>query len=161
MHGLRDEVAKLQDGHEELRDEIHTEDLSRAELKIRVEQLVERIVDGHKVPLEFALKQYADEMPSPELERKVQALSAKLEHIGPVNPEAITERGARAAFRVSEDAARRHREVQDTAAKDSKASRHRDRREVQRDAGRGQLEFQGHIFYPVPQRERGAGADRP
>ncbi len=94
LHGLRDEVAKLQDGHEELRDEIHTEDLSRAELKIRVEQLVERIVDGHKVPLEFALKQYADEMPSPELERKVQALSAKLEHIGPVNPEAITEREA-------------------------------------------------------------------
>jgi chromosome segregation protein len=94
LHVLRAEVAKLQDRHEELRDEIHTEDLSRAELKIRVEQLVERIVDVHKVPLEFALKQYADVEPSPELERKVQTLSARLEHIGPVNPEAITEREA-------------------------------------------------------------------
>jgi len=59
-----------------------------------VEQLVERIVDGHKVPLEFALKQHPEEEPCPELEEKVTKLSAQLEHIGPVNPEAIAEREA-------------------------------------------------------------------
>jgi chromosome segregation protein len=91
---IRDEVSKMQDQHEELRDQIHTEDLARAELKIMVEQLVERIVDGYKVPLDFALKQYPEEEPSPELEEKVAALTAQLEHIGPVNPEAIAERQA-------------------------------------------------------------------
>ncbi len=91
LRSLREEVAGMQDSHEELRDTLHGEDLSRAELKIRVEQLVARIVDGYSVPLEFALKQYTDEEPDPELERKVERLSAELEHIGPVNPEAITE----------------------------------------------------------------------
>jgi len=94
LRTLRDEVGKLQDRHEELRDQVHTEDLSRAELKIRVEQLVTRIVDGHKVPIEFALKQHPEEKPTPELEEKVEKLAARLEHIGPVNPEAITEREA-------------------------------------------------------------------
>ena len=94
LRAIRDEVSKLQDQHEELRDQIHSEDLSRAELKIMVEQLVERIVDGHKVPLEFALKQHPEEGPCPELEEKVTKLSAQLEHIGPVNPEAIAEREA-------------------------------------------------------------------
>ncbi len=92
LRDVRDEVSRLQDRHEELRDRIHGEDLSHAELKVRVEQLVERIVDGHKVPLEFALKQYPEEEPSAELEQRVEELTGELEHIGPVNPEAITER---------------------------------------------------------------------
>lgn len=94
LRAMREEVGKLQDGHEEVRDQVHGEDLSRAELKIRVEQLVERIVDGHKVPLDFALKQYPEEEPGPGLEEKVHNLTAELEHIGPVNPEAIIEREA-------------------------------------------------------------------
>lgn len=94
LRSLRDELSDAQRKHEELRDLIHGEDLSRAELKVRVEQLVERIVDGHKVPLEFALKQYPDDEPIPELERRVEELTENLEHVGPVNPEAITEREA-------------------------------------------------------------------
>jgi chromosome segregation protein len=94
LRTLREEINLLQDKHEELRESMHGEDLSSAELKIRVEQLVERIVDGHQVPLDFAFKQYADEEPSEELEEMVETLASKLEHIGPVNPEAITEREA-------------------------------------------------------------------
>jgi len=89
---LREQVAALQLTNESLRDQIHEEDLSRAELKVRVEQLVERIVDEHKVPLEFALKQYTDQEPTPEMEEKLEELSRLLEQIGPVNPEAIIER---------------------------------------------------------------------
>ena len=91
---LRDEIAASQRQHEELLEQMHSEDLSRAELKIRVEQLVDRIVDEHKVPLEFALAQHLDESPTPELEQSVEELSARMENIGPVNPEAIAERQA-------------------------------------------------------------------
>lgn len=89
---LRDRMVELRGQHEELIGQVHAEELSRAELKVKVEQLVERIVDGHKVPVEFALKQYPDEGPTDELQAAVDELTEKLEHIGPVNPEAITER---------------------------------------------------------------------
>jgi len=92
LHRLREEASQKQDEHDTLRDLIHEEDLARAELKVRVEQLVERIVDENKVPLEFALKTYPEEEPTPELEAKLEELTAQLERIGPVNPEAITER---------------------------------------------------------------------
>ena len=91
LRKLREEVADLQGKHDVLRDRIHGDDLSRAELKVRVEQLVERIVDGHQVPLEFALKHHPEGLSAPDLERKVEELSGELEHIGPVNPEAIVE----------------------------------------------------------------------
>ena len=94
LRTLREEISRLQDRHEELRESMHGEDLSSAELKIRVEQLVQRIVDVYKVPLEFAFKQYSDSEQSLELEEKVIKLTSQLEHIGPVNPEAITEREA-------------------------------------------------------------------
>jgi chromosome segregation protein len=92
LHELREEGSRKQQDHDELRDLIHSEELARAELKVRVEQLVERIVDENKVPLEFALKTYPAEELTPELEARLVELAAELEHIGPVNPEAITER---------------------------------------------------------------------
>lgn len=91
---MHDDISRLQKDHDDLRELSHGEDLSKAELKIKVEQLLERIVDEHKVPLEFALKQYPDEEPTPELETRVDELARGLEYIGPVNPEAITEREA-------------------------------------------------------------------
>jgi len=94
LKGVRGEVEGIQRRHDELVEMIHGEDLERAELKIRVEQLVERIVDGYKVPLEYALEQYAGETLDPSLEEKVEEFSRELEHIGPVNPEAITEKAA-------------------------------------------------------------------
>ena len=94
LRSVREEMLGRKRLHDALREDLHGEDLSRAELKLRVEQLVDGIVDGHKVPLEFALNQYPDELPTPELERAVERLSARMEHIGPVNPEAITERQA-------------------------------------------------------------------
>jgi len=94
LRTLREEMSALQDDHERLRDQIHDEELARTELKVRVEQLVERIVDEHKVPLDFALKHHPEEEPTPELEQRVEELQRELEHVGPVNPEAITEREA-------------------------------------------------------------------
>lgn len=94
LRALRESLASMQADHEALRDQVHAEELSSAELKVRVEQLVERIVDEHKVPLDFAVKQYPDAEPTPELESKVAGLAAELERIGPVNPEAIAEREA-------------------------------------------------------------------
>ena len=90
----REKISDLMKEHESLRELSHADELGRAELKVKVEQLVERIVDGHKVPLEFALKQYASEEPVEELDARVNALSAKMEHIGPVNPEALADHGA-------------------------------------------------------------------
>lgn len=92
LRALREEVGSLQEKHESLRDQVHTEDLATAELKVRVETLVANIIDVHKMPLDFALKQYADEEVTPEMEEKVERLLGELEHIGPVNPEAITEK---------------------------------------------------------------------
>ena len=89
-----EKISDLMKEHESLRELSHADELGRAELKVKVEQLVERIVDGHKVPLEFALKQYASEEPVEELDARVNALSAKMEHIGPVNPEALADHGA-------------------------------------------------------------------
>jgi chromosome segregation protein len=92
LRALREEVASLQEKHESLRDQVYTEDIAAAELKVRVETLVANIIDVHKVPLDFALKQYADEEVTPEMEVRVERLLGELEHIGPVNPEAITEK---------------------------------------------------------------------
>jgi chromosome segregation protein len=95
MRSLRERISASQRLHEELREQMHAEDLSRAELKIKVEQLVDRITDEHKVPLEFALAHYPDEpVPVEELERRVDELALRMERIGPVNPEAIAERQA-------------------------------------------------------------------
>ncbi|MFH1149351.1 MAG: chromosome segregation protein SMC [Actinomycetota bacterium] len=92
LRALREEVASLQERHESLRDQVHTEDIAAAELKVRVETVVEGIVDVHKVPIDFALKQCADEEVTPEMEERVERLLGELEHMGPVNPEAITEK---------------------------------------------------------------------
>ncbi|MBU1670978.1 MAG: chromosome segregation protein SMC [Actinobacteria bacterium] len=92
LRALREEVVSLQERHESLRDQVHTEDVAAAELKVRVETLVSGIIDVHKVPIDFALKQYTDEEVTPEMEERVERLLAELEHMGPVNPEAITEK---------------------------------------------------------------------
>ena len=92
LRSLRDETAGIQRERDELREQIHGDDLAHTELKIKVEQLVEKIVDEHKVPLEFALKQCPAGEPVSELEKKVEQLTERLEHIGPVNPEAVTEK---------------------------------------------------------------------
>ncbi len=91
IRAQRDTIAELMKEHESLRELVHADELGMAELKVKVEQLVERIVDGHKVPLDFALKQYADESPALELEAKVESLAGRMEHIGPVNPEALAD----------------------------------------------------------------------
>ncbi|MBK5092878.1 MAG: AAA family ATPase, partial [Actinobacteria bacterium] len=92
LRSLRDEISGIQRERDELREQMHGDDLAHAELKVKVEQLVEKIVDEHKVPLEFALKQCQEGEPESELERKVEELTGHLEHIGPVNPEAVTEK---------------------------------------------------------------------
>lgn len=92
LRGLRGRMGELQAGHEALRDQMHGEDLARAELKVKVEQLVDGITGEHKMPLEFALKQYPGDEPVEELENEVEVLAARVEQIGPVNPEAIIER---------------------------------------------------------------------
>jgi len=89
---LRGAIDGLQAERESLRDRMHAEELSNAEMKVRVEQLVDRIVDDHKVPLEFALKHYPDEAPMGELEARIEELTRQLEAIGPINPKAIIER---------------------------------------------------------------------
>ena len=92
LKSLRDEIAMIQRERDQLREQIHGEDLEHAELKVKVEQLVGKIVDEYKVPLEFALKQCPEGESEQELLRKVEELSERLKHIGPVNPEALTEK---------------------------------------------------------------------
>ena len=92
LRALRDEISVIQRERDELREQIHGDDLAHAELKVKVEQLLEKIIDEHKVPLEFALKQCPEGEQVSELEKKVEELTGRLEHIGPVNPEAVTEK---------------------------------------------------------------------
>ena len=92
LRSFRDEISDIQRERDEQREQMHGDDLAHAELKVKVEQLVEKIVDEHKVPLEFALKQCPGGEPVSELEKKVEVLTERLEHIGPVNPEAVTEK---------------------------------------------------------------------
>lgn len=94
IRARRERMSTFMKERESLRELSHADELGRAELKVKVEQLVERIVDEHKVPLEFALKQYADESSIEELEAKVTRLFEQMEHIGPVNPEALADHGA-------------------------------------------------------------------
>ncbi len=92
LRALREAAAQLQGRHEALRDQVHGEELAKAELKVRVEQLVDRITDEHKVPLDFAFKHHPQNEPAEQLQEKVEDLERQLEHVGPVNPEAIIER---------------------------------------------------------------------
>ena len=89
---VRSEIEELERNFEDVRNELHSEEVSSAPMKVKLSELSAKITGEHGIPLEFALKHYPDSEPTEELTEKVRQLEAKLERIGPVNPDAIVER---------------------------------------------------------------------
>lgn len=88
---LKVEILRLEEEEKTLEDKIHSRELSSAEVKVKLEQVVEKITKTHGVSLEFALKAHNHSVERDELERRIEELSGKLEQIGPVNPEAMSQ----------------------------------------------------------------------
>ncbi|MDD5448561.1 MAG: AAA family ATPase, partial [Actinomycetota bacterium] len=88
---LKVEILRLEEEKRALEDKIHSQELSSAEVKVKLEQVAEKITKTHGVSLEFALKTHDPSVERSELERRIEELGVKLERLGPVNPEAISQ----------------------------------------------------------------------
>ncbi len=87
---LKDEITTLQD-------RIHQRDLSRAQLELRVQAAVQKIVEEYNLPLERALDKYPEDIDLEQSKSHARSLKSKIAALGPINPIAIDE------YKVLED----------------------------------------------------------
>ncbi len=78
----------------ELRELVHNRDLAAAQLKMRVDMLVQRLLDEYKLPLETALTEYLPASSVEDMKTRLEGLQRRLDSLGQVNPRAVEEYGA-------------------------------------------------------------------
>ena len=91
---LRRRLEELEAREGELRELVHNRDLAAAELKMRVDMLVQRLLDEHKVPLETALSDYLPTASVEEMKEELERLERRRERLGEVNLRAVEEHRA-------------------------------------------------------------------
>ena len=94
LDGLRRGMEELEVREAELRELVHNRDLAAAQLKMRVDMLVQRLLDEHRVPLETALSEYLPTAPQGEMKEKLERLERRRDMLGQVNPRAVEEHRA-------------------------------------------------------------------
>ncbi len=94
LEALRERLAELGTREEELRERSHNRDLVAAQLKMRVDMLVQRLLDEYKMPLETAVTDYLPERPVLEMREKCEDLERRRDSLGQVNLMAVEEHHA-------------------------------------------------------------------
>ncbi len=94
LEGLSGRLREMEAREGELRDLVHNRDLLAAQLKMRVDMLVQRLLDEYRVPLETALTEYVPERPVADLKEEVESLERRREMLGQVNLRAAEEHQA-------------------------------------------------------------------
>lgn len=84
---LREQMAASQES-------LHEVELSKAQLELKVQASVQKIVDEYDLPLERALEKYPLEIETEETEKAARRLRARIAGLGPINPIAIQEYNA-------------------------------------------------------------------
>ncbi len=96
---LKRSLELLSREEESLKELLHQDEVADAELKFKINQLSSEIIEGHRISVDVALRQYESDEPVSSLERRIETLASELERLGPVNPvavndlEALEERG--------------------------------------------------------------------
>jgi chromosome segregation protein len=89
---LRIEELETREG--ELRELVHNRDLAVAQLKMRVDMLVQRLLDEHKLPVETALADYLPTAPTSEMKGRLERQERRRDMLGQVNLRAVEEHKA-------------------------------------------------------------------
>lgn len=84
---LRQQVAATQE-------RLHEVELFKAQLELKVQAAVQKIVDEYNLPLERALEKYPQEIDSEDAEKRARKLRSRIASLGPINPIAIQEYNA-------------------------------------------------------------------
>jgi chromosome segregation protein len=74
-----------------IQESLHQVELSKAQLELKVQTAVQKIVDEYNLPLERALEKYPLEIETGEAEKRARKLRARIAGLGPINPIAIQE----------------------------------------------------------------------
>lgn len=72
-------------------EKLHHLGISKAQLELRVNGLVQKLIDEFDVPLEKALSGYSFDVSKDEMSLRVKGIKSKIFSLGPVNPIAIDE----------------------------------------------------------------------
>jgi len=91
---LRRRLDEMESREGELREIVHNRDLAAAQLKMRVDMLVQRLLDEYKLPVETALSEYLPTSSEEEMRTRLERLERRRETLGQVNPRAVEEHKA-------------------------------------------------------------------
>ncbi len=91
LEQLRERLTELGKREEELRELSHHRDLAAAQLKMRVDMLVQRLLDEHKMHIETAIADYLPHRPVAEMREECERLERRREALGQVNLMAVEE----------------------------------------------------------------------
>lgn len=91
LEELRVTLEELESRRAELQEAAHNRDLVAAQLKLRVDLLVQRLLEEHKIPLETAISDYRPAEPLPEMRSRLEELERRREMLGQVNLRAVEE----------------------------------------------------------------------
>lgn len=89
LEALKERLEELEESESEMRELVHHGDLASTQLKMRVDMLVQRLLDEFKVPLETALTEYLPTEGAEEMRSKLERLERRREVLGQVNPRAV------------------------------------------------------------------------
>ncbi len=78
----------------ELRELVHNRDLAVAELRMRVDMLVQRLLDEHRLAVETALADYLPTAPVAEMRERLERQERRRDMLGQVNLRAVEEHRA-------------------------------------------------------------------
>lgn len=88
---LQERLEELEERESELREMVHHGDLASTQLKMRVDMLVQRLLEEFKVPLETAFSEYMPTESMEEMRSRLERLERRREALGQVNPRAVEE----------------------------------------------------------------------
>jgi len=87
----RRRIEELEVREGELRELVHNRDLAAAQLKMRVDMLVQRLLDEFKLPLETALADYLPTASVGEMRERLEKQERRRDMLGQVNLRAVEE----------------------------------------------------------------------
>ncbi len=91
LEALRERLEELEESEAELREMVHHGDLASTQLKMRVDMLVQRLLEEFKLPLETAVTEYLPTAGMDEMRARLERLERRREALGQVNPRAVEE----------------------------------------------------------------------
>ena len=94
LEAVRRSQEGLESHEAQLRELVHNRDLAAAQLKMRVDMLVQRLLDEYKLPLETAITEYLPVTSVEEMKTRLEKLQRRLDMLGQVNPRAVEEHRA-------------------------------------------------------------------